>query len=108
MSQTIVVKVGTSSLTQPATGQLALSTIAKLVETLTQLRSSGHRIVLVTSGAVGIGCARLGLKSRPQTMALIESVAAVGQGRLMRVYDDFFSSLHQPIDQVLLSRRDFL
>ncbi len=108
MSQTIVVKVGTSSLTQPATGQLALSTIAKLVETLTQLRSSGHRIVLVTSGAVGIGCARLGLKSRPQTMALKQAVAAVGQGRLMRVYDDFFTSLQQPIAQVLLSRRDFV
>ncbi|NEQ23517.1 MAG: glutamate 5-kinase [Microcoleus sp. SIO2G3] len=108
MPQTIVVKVGTSSLTQPATSQLALSTIAKIVETLTQLRVSGHRIVLVTSGAVGIGCARLGLKSRPQTMALKQAVAAVGQGRLMRVYDDFFTSLSQPIAQVLLSRRDFI
>ena len=108
MSQTIVVKVGTSSLTQPQTGQLALSTIAKLVETLTHLRSSGHGIVLVTSGAVGVGCARLGLKSRPQTMALKQAVAAVGQGRLMRIYDDFFTSLQQPIAQILLSRRDFI
>jgi len=107
-NQTIVVKVGTSSLTQPETGQLALSTIAKLVETLTQLRLSGHRIVLVTSGAVGIGCARLGLKSRPQTMALKQAVAAVGQGRLMRIYDDFFTSLQQAIAQILLSRRDFI
>jgi glutamate 5-kinase len=108
MSQTIVVKVGTSSLTQPQTGQLALSTIAKIVETLTHLRSSGHGIVLVTSGAVGVGCARLGLKSRPQTMALKQAVAAVGQGRLMRIYDDFFTSLQQPIAQILLSRRDFI
>lgn len=107
-NQTIVVKVGTSSLTQPETGQLAISTIAKLVETLTQLRSAGHRVVLVTSGAVGIGCARLGLKSRPQTIALKQAVAAVGQGRLMRIYDDFFTSLQQPIAQVLLSRRDFI
>ncbi|HEY9725092.1 MAG TPA: glutamate 5-kinase [Chroococcales cyanobacterium] len=107
-NQTIVVKIGTSSLTQPATGQLALSTIAKLVETLTALRSAGNRVVLVTSGAVGIGCARLGLKSRPQTMALKQAVAAVGQGRLMRIYDDFFTSLQQPIAQVLLSRRDFV
>jgi glutamate 5-kinase len=106
--QTIVVKVGTSSLTQTATGQLALSTIASLVETLTQLRSDGHRLVLVSSGAVGIGCARLGLKSRPQAMSLKQAVAAVGQGRLMRVYDDLFSSLQQPIAQVLLSRRDFV
>lgn len=108
MPQTIVVKVGTSSLTQPETGQLALSTIAKLVEVLTHLRSSGHGVVLVTSGAVGIGCGRLGLKSRPQTMALKQAVAAVGQGRLMRIYDDFFTSLQQPIAQVLISRRDFI
>jgi glutamate 5-kinase len=107
-NQTIVVKVGTSSLTQPTTGQLAISTIAKLVETLTQLQAAGHRIVLVTSGAVGIGCARLGLKSRPKLLALKQAVAAVGQGRLMRVYDDFFTSLDQPIAQVLLSRRDFM
>ncbi|MGB7443496.1 MAG: glutamate 5-kinase [Coleofasciculaceae cyanobacterium] len=104
----IVIKVGTSSLTQPATGQLALSTIAKLVETLTLLRSSGYRIVLVSSGAVGVGCGRLGLKSRPQNIALKQAVAAVGQGRLMRIYDDLFTSLQQPIAQVLLSRRDFM
>ena len=108
MSQTIVVKVGTSSLTQPETGKLALSTIAKLVETLTHLRSSGHSVVLVTSGAVGVGCARLGLKTRPQTLALKQAVAAVGQGRLMRIYDDFFTSLQQAIAQVLLSRQDFI
>ncbi|HAG84780.1 MAG TPA: glutamate 5-kinase [Cyanobacteria bacterium UBA12227] len=107
-NQTIVVKVGTSSLTQAATGQLALSTIAMLVETLTKLRASGHGVVLVTSGAVGIGCARLGLKLRPQTLALKQAIAAVGQGRLMRVYDDFFTSLQQPIAQVLLSRHDFM
>ncbi|NET56170.1 MAG: glutamate 5-kinase [Symploca sp. SIO2E6] len=105
---TIVVKVGTSSLTQPTTGQLALSTIAKLVESLTQLRSCGHRVVLVSSGAVGVGCGRLRLKSRPQKIALKQAVAAVGQGRLMRVYDDFFTTLEQPIAQVLLSRRDFI
>ncbi|HEY9666374.1 MAG TPA: glutamate 5-kinase [Coleofasciculaceae cyanobacterium] len=108
MPKTIVVKVGTSSLTQPETGQLALSTIAKLAETLSRLTSEGHHVVLVTSGAVGIGCARLGLKSRPQTMALKQAIAAVGQGRLMRIYDDMFTSLQQPIAQVLLSRRDFV
>jgi len=107
-NQKIVIKVGTSSLTQPATGQLALSTIAKLVETLTLLRSSGYSLVLVSSGAVGVGCGRLGLKSRPQTIALKQAVAAVGQGRLMRIYDDLFTSLQQPIAQVLLSRRDFM
>lgn len=108
MSQTIVVKIGTSSLTQPETGQLALSTIAALVETLVDLRQQGYRIVLVSSGAVGIGCARLGLTERPRTMALKQAIAAVGQGRLMRIYDDFFTTLQQPIAQVLLTRSDFV
>ncbi|MEM8675936.1 MAG: glutamate 5-kinase [Cyanobacteria bacterium P01_G01_bin.67] len=106
-SQTIVVKIGTSSLTQ-ATGQIAISTIASLVETLSQLRSQGHRVVLVSSGAVGVGCARLNLKERPRKMALKQAVAAVGQGRLMRIYDDLFSSLQQAIAQVLLTRRELV
>ncbi|MEM7760181.1 MAG: glutamate 5-kinase [Cyanobacteria bacterium P01_A01_bin.40] len=106
-SQTIVVKIGTSSLTQP-TGQIAISTIASLVETLSQLRSQGHRVVLVSSGAVGVGCARLNLKERPRKMALKQAVAAVGQGRLMRIYDDLFSSLQQAIAQVLLTRRELV
>ena len=82
--QTIVVKIGTSSLTQPQTGQLALSTIGALVETLTRLRTLGHRIILVSSGAVGVGCVRLGLTERPRAIAIKQAVAAVGQGRLMR------------------------
>lgn len=105
--QTLVVKIGTSSLTA-ATGQLALSTIAALIETLTQLRNSGHRVVLVSSGAVGVGCARLNLKERPRKLSVKQAVAAVGQGRLMRVYDDFFTSLGQPIAQILLTRRDLI
>ena len=106
MPETIVVKIGTSSLTQPD-GRLAVSAIATLAETLTNLRSSGYGVVLVSSGAVGVGCARLGLKERPRMMALKQAVAAVGQGRLMRVYDDFFTALEQPIAQVLLTRSTF-
>ncbi len=108
MSQTIVVKIGTSSLTQPDTGSLALSTIATLVETLSRLRHQGHRVVLVSSGAVGVGCARLGLTERPRSITLKQAVAAVGQGRLIRVYDDLFSVLQQPIAQVLLTRGDLV
>lgn len=108
MAQTIVVKIGTSSLTQPETGSLALSTIAGLVEVLSQLRRQGHRVVLVSSGAVGVGCARLGLTERPKGIALKQAVAAVGQGRLIRVYDDLFSVLQQPIAQVLLTRADLV
>lgn len=108
MTKTIVVKIGTSSLTQPGTGQLALSTIATLAETLCLLRQQGHRVILVSSGAVGVGCARLGLTERPKAIALKQAVAAVGQGRLMRVYDDLFTTLQQPIAQVLLTRSDLV
>jgi glutamate 5-kinase len=108
MTKTIVVKIGTSSLTQPETGQLALSTIATLAETLCDLRRQGNRVILVSSGAVGVGCARLGLTERPKAIALKQAVAAVGQGRLMRVYDDLFTTLQQPIAQVLLTRSDLV
>ena len=76
----IVVKIGTSSLTIPDTGHLALATVAHLVEVLCQLRHQGIQVVLVSSGAVGVGAARLGLTSRPQYLALKQAVAAVGQG----------------------------
>ncbi len=108
MADTIVIKIGTSSLTQPETGNLALSTIAGLVEVASQLQRQGHRLILVSSGAVGVGCARLGLKERPPTLALKQAVAAVGQGRLMRIYDDMFTLMQQPIAQVLLTRGDLV
>ncbi len=106
MGQIIVVKIGTSCLTNPENGQLSLTTIGGLVESLCLLKQQGHRVVLVSSGAVGVGCARLQMTERPQTIALKQAIAAVGQGRLMRIYDDFFSSLQQPVAQVLLTRGD--
>ncbi|WP_017327580.1 glutamate 5-kinase [Synechococcus sp. PCC 7336] len=107
-SKTVVVKIGTSSLTDSQTGDLRLSAIGPLVETLTQLRRDGWRAILVSSGAVGVGCARLGIEQRPTTIAEKQAIAAVGQGRLMRLYDDLFSSLNQPIAQVLLTRADLV
>lgn len=104
----LVIKIGTSSLTQGSTGQLALSTIAALVETLSALQRQGHRVILVSSGAVGVGCGRLGLGERPRTLSMKQAVAAVGQGRLMRIYDDLFSSLGQTMAQVLLTRTDLV
>lgn len=108
MSETIVVKIGTSSLTQPQTNTLALSTIASLVETLTTLRTQGYGVILVSSGAVGVGCTRLNLTERPDKINLKQAIAAVGQGRLMRIYDDLFSQLRQPIAQILLTRNDIM
>ncbi|MFS8814359.1 glutamate 5-kinase, partial [Synechococcus sp. R60.4] len=94
---TVVVKIGTSSLTDPQTGSLRLSVLGPLVEVLTRLRNQGYAVILVSSGAVGIGCARLGLRQRPTAIAEKQAVAAVGQGRLIRLYDDLFSALNQPI-----------
>jgi glutamate 5-kinase len=105
MSATIVVKVGTSSLTASA-GRLALGTIGMLVQTLSELQRSGERVILVSSGAVGVGCARLGLAERPTEIAQKQAAAAIGQGRLMRIYDDLFAQVDCPIAQVLLTRND--
>lgn len=108
MAGTIVIKVGTSSLTQPDSGYLALSTIAGLVEVTAKLRERGHAVILVSSGAVGVGCGRLRLSQRPTDLATKQAVAAVGQGRLMRIYDDLFTVVQQPIAQVLLTRFDLI
>jgi glutamate 5-kinase len=107
-NQTIVIKIGTSSLSHPDTRDLQLATIAKLVEAVVHLRRLGHRVVIVSSGAVGIGCSRLGMKQRPRKISQKQAVAAVGQGRLMRIYDDFFSSFGQPVAQVLLTRANLM
>jgi len=106
--QTLVIKIGTSSLTQPDTGSLAIATIATLIEAICDLRRAGHHVILVSSGAVGVGCARLGMTERPRNIVTKQAVAAVGQGRLMRIYDDLFTSLQQPIAQVLLTRGDLV
>ncbi len=106
--QIIVIKIGTSSLSHPESGDLQLATIAKLVEAIVHLRRKGHSVVLVSSGAVGIGCGRLGLKQRPRKISTKQAVAAVGQGRLIRIYDDFFGSLQQPVAQVLLTRGNLI
>ncbi len=108
MAGTIVIKIGTSSLTQPDTGNLALSTIAGLVEVTHELQRKGHSVILVSSGAIGVGCGRLRLPERPQSLAIKQAVAAVGQGRLIRIYDDMFTSVQQPIAQVLLTRLDLV
>ncbi|MFS8802398.1 glutamate 5-kinase [Synechococcus sp. R55.6] len=105
---TVVVKIGTSSLTDTQTGLLRLSVLGPLVEVLTHLRRQGYAVILVSSGAVGVGCARLGWRQRPTAIAEKQAVAAVGQGRLIRLYDDLFSALNQPIAQVLLTRGDLV
>ncbi len=105
---TVVVKIGTSSLTDRITGDLKLAVIGGLAEELTRLRRLGWKVVLVSSGAVGVGAKRLGMKTRPTTLEGKQAAAAVGQGLLMSLYDRFFSFLDQPVAQVLLTRADLV
>ncbi|AFY71423.1 Glutamate 5-kinase [Thalassoporum mexicanum PCC 7367] len=107
-AQTIVIKIGTSSLTKPDTGDLRLAAIAQLVEVIVQLQRLGHRVVLVSSGAIGVGCTRLGMTDRPKRIEAKQAIAAVGQGRLIRIYDDFFAAFAQPVAQVLLTRNNLI
>ena len=108
---TIVIKVGSSSLSSSRNSGIdsginfpSLGTLAALVEAVCRLKTLGHHVVLVTSGAVALGCARMNWKSKPTSLVTKQAIAAVGQSRLMRLYDDLFSLLEQPIAQVLLTR----
>ncbi|CAG8440536.1 4018_t:CDS:2 [Acaulospora colombiana] len=103
---TIVIKLGTSSICDEETSLPLLSNLSLMVETIVKLRNLGHRVILVTSGAIGVGLRRLNMNKKPKKLAAIQAVAAVGQGRLMRMYDDLFSQLNQPIAQILLTRHD--
>jgi glutamate 5-kinase len=105
MQPVIVIKIGTSSLTRPD-GKLALATIATLIETIADLKHQEYSVILVSSGAVGVGCTRLNLINKPKSIALKQAAAAIGQGRLIRVYDDLFSQYGLPVAQILLTRSD--
>ncbi len=101
----IVVKVGSSSLTHP-TGKLNLSQIERLVRQLADLHHQGKELVLVSSGAIGAGMGKLGLKSRPKTIPEKQALAAVGQGILLHMYEKMFAEYGQTVAQVLLTRED--
>ncbi|KAJ1773916.1 Glutamate 5-kinase [Coemansia sp. RSA 1813] len=105
-SLTIVLKLGTSSICDPVTHMPMLANLSLMVETITKLKEQGHRVVLVSSGAVGIGLRRMHMAEKPKELASIQAIAAVGQGRLMALYDDLFGQLGQPVAQVLLTRND--
>jgi glutamate 5-kinase len=104
----IVAKIGTSSITDPA-GEVDRHAIEKLSSEVAGLRGQGHRVVIVTSGAVAAGLPALSLSgARPTDMATLQAVSAVGQSRLMRVYDDILASHHLVGGQVLLAPLDFV
>ncbi|KAG6827679.1 hypothetical protein H0H92_010810 [Tricholoma furcatifolium] len=97
---------GTSSIVHETTHQPLLSTLSALVETVVHLRSQGHKVVLVSSGAIGVGLKRMEMPLRPKSLSGKQALAAIGQGRLIALWDNLFSQLGQPIAQVLLTRGD--
>jgi len=104
----IVVKIGSSSLTHPATGNLNLIKLEKLVRELSDLRNQGKEVVLVSSGAIAVGRKAAGLASKPKTIALKQACAAIGQGRLMMAYQKLFSEYNQIAAQILLTKGTML
>ena len=103
----VVAKIGTSSITDGA-GQIDVGAIDKLTSELAGVRQAGHEVLLVSSGAVAAGVAALGFGDRPTDVLTLQAVAAVGQTRLMRVYNDHLADLGLVGAQVLLDPRDFV
>ena len=102
----VVVKLGTNVIMR-ADGKVALGLLYGLVESVAAVREQGVEVLMVSSGAVGLGVERLGLPARPTALAEVQACAAVGQSRLMALYDDAFDRLGCRIAQVLLTEDDF-
>ncbi len=114
--QRIVIKIGTSSLTHAQTGRLNLRKLEVLVREISDLRNQGKDIVLVSSGAIGVGAAALGMRGKPTELRkkqacaavgqarLMMIYAAVGQARLMMIYQKLFSEYNQTAAQILMTK----
>ncbi len=101
----IVVKVGTSTLTH-ASGRMNIRHVESLVKVLSDIKNAGHEIMLVSSGAIGMGVGKLNLTRRPSDMPTKQAAAAVGQCELMYVYDKLFSEYNHTVAQILLTGED--
>lgn len=101
----VVVKVGTSTLTH-SSGRLNLQSMDHLARTLSDLEGMGHEIILVSSGAIGIGTTRMGLKERPEELRMKQAAASVGQCMMMHLYDKMFSEYNRVVGQILLTGED--
>lgn len=102
-SKRVVVKIGTSTLTYE-NGKLNFRRIEKISRTLTDIKNSGRDVILVTSGAIGVGVGKLNLSERPQDTAAKQAAAAIGQCELMFIYDKFFGEYNQVVAQMLLTK----
>ena len=101
----IVVKVGTSTLAH-ATGRMNIRHVEDLVKVLSDLKNAGHEVILVSSGAIGMGVGKLNLPGKPSDMPTKQAAAAVGQCELMYTYDKLFSEYGHVVAQILLTGED--
>lgn len=101
----IVVKVGTSTLAHPS-GLINIRRVEELCKVMSDLKNAGHDIILVTSGAIGMGAGKLQLSERPRDVAAKQAAAAVGQCELMYTYDKLFSEYNHTVAQLLMTGSD--
>lgn len=99
----IVIKVGSSSIIHESTGGLDYTKLEKLIRIISDLKNQDKDVVLVSSGAIGVGTKVLGLQRKPRTTSLRQACASVGQGQLMMIYQKLFYEYHQIASQVLLT-----
>lgn len=101
----IVIKIGTSTLAHP-TGHLNIRRVEQLCKIMSDIKNAGHELILVSSGAIGMGVGKLGLRERPRDIPSKQAAAAVGQCELMYTYDKLFSEYHHTVAQLLITGDD--
>ena len=101
----IVIKIGTSTLAHP-TGHLNIRRVEQLCKIMSDIKNAGHELILVSSGAIGMGVGKLGLRERPKDIPSKQAAAAVGQCGLMYTYDKLFSEYHHTVAQLLITGDD--
>ncbi len=100
----IVIKIGSSSLTHKETGKLDLIKLEILVREVSDLRNQGKEVVLVSSGAIMVGKNSVGMKDAPDHIAFKQACAAIGQAKLMMIYQKLFAEYNQVASQVLMTK----
>ena len=101
----IIVKLGTSTLAH-ATGHLNIRRVEELCRIISDIKNGGHEVILVSSGAIGMGVGKLGLRERPRDIPTKQAAAAVGQCELMYIYDKLFGEYHHTVAQLLITGED--
>lgn len=101
----LVVKIGTSTLTYP-NGKLNIRRVENLCKVISDLKNAGHEVLLVSSGAIGMGVSKLGLGAKPRDIPTKQAAAAVGQCELMYVYDKLFGEYNYTVAQILITGDD--